>query len=162
MFERAASSRVRAPAADAVTRPAPASRPTRVRGDTSTLPTPHTLPIARSSMRAIAQGAPPPTYMGGRLGRDTLPSRGLLSTDRTSWSCLPITGRSATRYRSVTDARPPTARRPLTRSPPTLLVADAHPRRNGGDAPERGQRPSRRPARPPALDLEVESPALDR
>ena len=29
-------------------------------------------------MRAIAQGAPPPTYMGGRLGRDTLPLRGLL------------------------------------------------------------------------------------
>ena len=42
-------------------------------------------------MRAIAQGAPPPTYMGGRLGRDTLPSRGLLLDGLwITWSCLPI------------------------------------------------------------------------
>jgi hypothetical protein len=41
-------------------------------------------------------------------------------------------------------------------------VADAHPRRNGGDAPDGVNDQARRPARPSALDVLVESTALDR
>ena len=163
MVGRAAGSPVRAPAASCRDQASTGAAAHPGSRRLKHLSIPHTLPIARSSMRAIAPAAPPPIDVGEGLARDNLPSRGVLLDG-------PVPPGRACPHRVAHGQAPVCHGRTSADGWSSPAPGPHHAPEwrmhiragNGGDAREGINDHARRPARPPALDQLVESPALDR